>query len=683
MQQKNLYYGVAYYYEYLPYDRLNEDIQMMKKANINLVRIGESTWSTYEPQEGVFDFSSLEKVLKAMKAADIKVIVGTPTYAIPTWLAKKYPEVMLRDLNGTKKYGARQIFNYNHPTFRYLAERIIRKIVEKSFNYSNVIGFQVDNETRHFNMSNDDIYIAFQKYLKEKFHNDLNKLNYELGLNYWSNRINAWEDFPPINSTINGSLAILFEEFKRSLVKDYLSWQTKIVNEYKKPHQFVTNNFDFEWRQQSFGINAEANHFDISNCFDITAVDIYHPSQDDLTGIEIAFCGDFARSTKNKNYIVMETEAQAFRHWTPYPNQLRLQAFSHIASGANTVEYWHWHSIHNSFETYWKGLLSHDFQPNPIYNESCIIGKEFKLLSPYLVNTTKKNKVALLVSHNCLSAIDWFPYKGRLFDKTEEHQYNDIIRAYYDELYKLNVEVDIIELGTKKLNNYQFIIAPSLYSISDEDLITLNDYVKNGGIILYSFRSGFSNENAKVRTCVQPGIISKACGVKYNMFVEPQNVTISGIDELSSIFNEPILYWMELLTPTTGKSLAKYNHQYWGKYSAITENKFGKGTAYYVGTYLNSNSINKLLTYILKINNLWTNRQNQVFPIINKCLKNSDKYIIEFYFNYSNNKQSVIFNGDKSYSLLTNKIINNNDIFTLNPWDFNIFITNKKVTANE
>lgn len=86
--------------------------------------------------------------------------------------------------------------------------------------------------------------------------------------------------------------------------------------------------------------------------------------------------------------------------------------------------------------------------------------------------------MALLVSHNCLSAIDWFPYKGRLFDKTEEHQYNDIIRAYYDELYKLNVEVDIIELGTKKLNNYQFIIAPSLYSISDEDLITLNDYVK-------------------------------------------------------------------------------------------------------------------------------------------------------------------------------------------------------------
>jgi beta-galactosidase len=79
-----------------------------------------------------------------------------------------------------------------------------------------------------------------------------------------------------------------------------------------------------------------------------------------------------------KNYFVLETEAQGFPQWTPYPNQLRLQAFSHLASGANMVEYWHWHSIHNSAETYWKGLLSHDFQPNPTYNEAITIGQDFQ-----------------------------------------------------------------------------------------------------------------------------------------------------------------------------------------------------------------------------------------------------------------------------------------------------------------
>ena len=89
-----LLYGVAYYDEYMPYERLEKDIFMMKKAGINVVRIAESTWSTCEPQEGVFDFSHVEKVLDAMEEAGISVIVGTPTYAIPTWMVKSYPDVL-------------------------------------------------------------------------------------------------------------------------------------------------------------------------------------------------------------------------------------------------------------------------------------------------------------------------------------------------------------------------------------------------------------------------------------------------------------------------------------------------------------------------------------------------------------------------------------------------------------
>ena len=43
---KELLYGAAYYDEYMPYDRLDKDVAMMKKAGINTVRIAESTWST-------------------------------------------------------------------------------------------------------------------------------------------------------------------------------------------------------------------------------------------------------------------------------------------------------------------------------------------------------------------------------------------------------------------------------------------------------------------------------------------------------------------------------------------------------------------------------------------------------------------------------------------------------------
>ncbi|MCT3398502.1 beta-galactosidase [Lentilactobacillus hilgardii] len=685
MDFKNFLYGAAYYYEYLPYDRLDEDIKMMKDANINVVRIGESTWSTYEPQEGIFDFSKLDKVVNAMQKAGINVIIGTPTYAITTWMAKAYPEVLLTDRTGKHQYGSRQIIDITNPTFRNFSERIIRKMVERTVHNPAVIGFQVDNETKHFDTSSENVYLAFEKWLKKKFNGDLDKLNHAYGLDYWSNRINAWEDFPPINSTINGSLGTAFEEFKRTLVTDFLTWQVDIVNEYKRDDQFVTNNFDFEWRKQSFGLNADSNHFEVSKPFDVTAVDVYHPTQDNLTGTEIAFCGDVARSTKDKNYIVMETEAQAFRHWVPYPGQLTLQAFSHIASGANMIGYWHWHSVHNSYETYWKGLLGHDFRPNPVYNEAKTIGKKLKEVGSNFLDTKKKNRVAFVVSNQALSAVDWFPYKNTIFDKTGEHQYNDVLRSYYDPLYRLNVEADILQLGDPRLSNdnYDFLVVPMLYSATDEQLEQLNVFVKNGGNILYSFRSGYTNQDVKARTEVQPALISKAVGAEYELFVEPnrnygtdkpeKDVTISGTEELSGIDQQPVKYWMELLTTTTGKALATYNHPYWGKYAAITENQYGKGNAFYAGSYLNQQSITDLYKYILKKIGLWTSRQEQEFPIINKQLITKDNAVLDFYFNYSNQEQTVTYCSKNGQSIMNDLSEKQGDTFTLKPWGLQVF----------
>ena len=38
----------------------------------------------------------------------------------------------------------------------------------------------------------------FVKYLRTKFNDDLDAMNQAFGLDYWSNRINAWEDFPDV-----------------------------------------------------------------------------------------------------------------------------------------------------------------------------------------------------------------------------------------------------------------------------------------------------------------------------------------------------------------------------------------------------------------------------------------------------------------------------------------------------
>lgn len=656
-----LLYGVAYYDEYMPYDRLNKDIQMMKAAGINVVRIAESTWSTVEPQNGIFDFTHIDRVLKAMYEAGIKIIVGTPTYAIPTWMVKEHPDVLAITPQGQNKYGPRQNMDITNPKYLFYAERVIRKIMEHVKDHPAIIGYQADNETKHYNTSGPNVQLLFVKYIKDKF-KTLDNLNESFGLDYWSNRINSWEDFPNVDATINASLSSEFEKFRRKLVTDFLSWQVSIIKEYKQQHQFVTHNFDFDWREYSYGIQKDVNHFDASKNFDIAGVDIYHPSQDALSGCEISFGGDIARSMKGSNYFVLETEAQGYANMVPYPGQLRLQAFSHIASGANMVAYWHWHSIHNSFETYWKGLLSHDFEPNPTYEEAITIGKDFERLSPSLVNLKIKNQAAVLFSNEALTALNSFKFY------TDGLDYNDVFRGMYDTLYKMNIGCDFVDPSSDNIEDYSLLVVPPLYAASDELLNRLNSFVKNGGHIVYAFRSGFSDENVKVRTTHQPGIIGEACGIYYHQFVPAHNVKLKASQFGLDNEKNGLTTWIELISPKTAEVLAYYDHTYYGKYAAITQNSYGKGIATYIGCLPGSEVMEKVMECAVRKAGLWGVDQEIAFPLITKTGINSNGNAVHFYFNYSSDSHSLKYPYSDGMELLGGKQISCNENMDIGPW---------------
>jgi beta-galactosidase len=681
-----LLFGVAYYDEYMPYERLEKDVKMMQETGINVVRIAESTWSTVEPQDNVFDFSHIDRVLDVLHKGNIKVIIGTPTYAVPTWLVKKYPSVLATTPQGQRQYGARQNMDITNEQFVFHAERVIRKIMEHIKDHPAIIGYQVDNETKAYQTSGENVQKQFVQYMKAKF-KTLDAINTAFGLDYWSNRINNWDDFPMVNgafsASINASLNAQFLKFQRQLVTTYLSWQTKIVKEYAKPTQFVTQNFDLEWRGFSFGIQPEVDHFAAAKALDIAGIDIYHNTQDALTGTEISFGGDVARSMKGgKNYFVIETEAQGFPQWTPYPNQLRLQAFSHLASGSNMVSYWHWHSIHNSAETYWKGLLSHDFQPNPTYNEAQTIGKDFNRLSDKLVNLKKKNDVAILFSNEALSAFNAFS-----FGWGAKENYNDILRPMYDALYKMNISVDFIDpsvfllndksgFGASDFGNYKMIIVPVLYAASDELLNKLNTFVKNGGHVVYTFKSGFSDENVKVRSTIQPGIINEACGISYSQFTIPQNVSLKDDPYKVGEGQNKIDTWMELITPTTAKVLAYYNHPVWEKYAAITQNEYGKGIATYIGCKTNAALTENILKQALTKANLWGIDQSLYFPIITKSGVNQQGKKIHYYFNYSAVPTTVKYAFGNGKELLSERAVLQNAVVELEAWGVKIIEEN-------
>lgn len=674
-----LLYGAAYYDEYLPVDRIETDMEMMKKAGMNVIRIAESTWSTWEPQDHVFDFTHLHRMLSCSKKHGIQVIVGTPTYAVPAWLARKYPDIITETHDGPGRYGHRQNMDIAHPMYLKYAERIIRRLMEEVQPYDHVIGFQLDNETKSYDTCSAYAQKKFVAYVRKLFDNDLSLLNQTWGLDYWSNRIDAWEDFPDVRGTVNASLGEEYKKFQRKLVSDFLAVQAEIVASYARPDQFITQNFDYDWRGYSFGLQPEVDQWEAARPLTIAGCDIYHPSAQDLTGKEIAFGGAIARSLKKDNYLVLETEAQGNHGWLPYPGQLCLQAFSHLANGANCVEYWHWHSIHNAIESYWKGVLSHNLKENAAYRETCRIGADFAKYGTHLVNLKKHCPAAILLDNVSLDALQWFPIK-------DGPTYNDVFRWVFDALYEMNIECDILsaEADIDLFGQYKLLITPALYSVSDKLTNALRDYVRSGGVLLSTFKTAVADRMLKIRHDDLPHGLTDVFGMTYDQFTDAVQVGLrinaeksatelvkmcSGPEQEPREANQCVKSWMELLLPDTAETLALYYHPHWGEYAALTGNQFGQGYAAYLGCYTDGNVLKKLLGFLCEKAGIA--REEAVWPVIVKRGTNGLQKEITYYFNYSDEPQETVYHGKDARMLLSgHETVKEGSRIFLQRWDF-------------
>lgn len=662
MKADKLLFGAAYYDEYLPEDRLETDMEMMEKAGINLIRIAESTWSTWEPQDGVFDFTHLHRMLSCSQKHGIQVIVGTPTYAVPTWLVRKYPDILTETHAGPERYGRRQNMDIAHPMYLKHAERLIRRLMEEVQPYSHVIGFQLDNETKSYDTCSTYAQKQFVTYIRDLFHDDLDLMNRAWGLDYWSNRIDSWEDFPDVRGTINASLGAAYQKFQRKLVTDFLAWQRDLVASCARPDQFITHNFDYDWIGHSYGMQPEVDQWEAAKALTVAGCDIYHPSAQDLTGKEIAFGGAIARSLKKDNYLVLETQAQGNHGWLSYPGQLRMQAFSHLANGANAVEYWHWHSIHNAIESYWKGVLSHNLKENATYREVCRIGADFAEHGTHLVNLKKHCAVGILLDNVSLDALRWFSIPGG-------PSYNEIFRWVFDALYEMNVECDILSPNDIDLfSQYKLIVTPALYSFSDELTAALKRYVETGGVLLSTFKTAVADRMLKIYHDDLPHGLTEVFGMTYDQFTDAVNVGLQ--KETGNCVHR----WMELLLPEQAETLDRYDHPHWGDCAAITGHRFGQGYAAYLGCYTDSDVLKKLLAFLCAKAGI--PMEEAVYPLVIRRGTNGLQKEIIYYFNYSETTMETVYHGPDARVLLAGQEtvpsvpVKDKDKLTLHGWDF-------------
>ncbi len=663
MGQDRLIFGAAYYEEYMPYDRLEQDMELMAAAGLNTIRIAESTWSVEEPRPGEYDFSHVDRVIDAAARHGISVIVGTPTYAVPAWLVKLDPGVLAVTRDGPGKYGPRQIMDITNPTYLRYAEGVIRALVSRTAKRPNVVGFQIDNETKHYGTAGPRVLARFRKWMAARF-GTVQAMNEALGLAYWSNTVADFDDLPDPTGTINGSYACEFAIFQRELAAEFLRWQADIVSEYKRPDQFISNNLDFDWRsiapagQQggyAHGIQPGIDHYDAAKCLTLVGTDVYCPSQDGLTGMEIAFAGDEMRPLGGGRYYVAETQAQGIPEVTPYPGQLRLMVYSHLASGARGVMYWHWASLHTGPENWFKGILGHDLTPGPVYEEVQRVGQELPRLAAPLAGLRKKNRAALIVSVEALTALGWFPPDNGL-------GYNDIVLWLYRAAYELNIECDILYAREEDWSGYDLLLIPALYTADYPFIHRVRDFVKAGGTVLATFRSFTADAHARIYHGALPHELTDLFGMRWSQVTRPVDVTVDGA---------PASHWMELLECAGAEAAAKYEHKYWGRYAAVTSHSFGGGRAWYVGTMVPGET---LKPYLLRAAaDAGLDLPKERFPVIVRQGVNGAGKAVRFLLNFSGGRQTAHADGT---DLLTGERFAPGAAVPLEPWGARILEEN-------
>lgn len=688
---KKLLYGAAYYNEYHPYERLDEDFKLMDEAHLSVIRVGESVWGTWEPKEGTYNLEWLQPILDEAHKSGISVIIGTPTYAVPSWLFKKHPEIVAQ--NATSRpipYGHRQNVDYSHPTFLKYAEIIITKIVERYKDHPAVIGWQVDNEPGTEILFNDGVFESFKRSL-EKEYGDIENLNKAWGLTYWSHRLNSYDELWRADGNTNPSYYVAWRKHQARITTDFINWQRKIVRSIVSDDQFITTCVAFGRPGQDI--------LQIGEALDITAVNVYYATQDGLLhprrkrkdseqlaapfwiptdgASAVTLQADMARSIRQENFLVTETNAYSTGHgsavgqFPPYPGQMTQIALMLISRGAQMVEYWHWHTLHYGNENYWGGVLGHSLKPARTFETFKKTAELINAVNEKALDLSPVSEVAMLINTESRWAFELQPTLRNTDGVGDVWGYEKSLHAFHEACFNNGLGVQLI--GDKQLpsdpaefaKKYPILVLHTYYVSDNSVLKFATEYARSGGHLVITPRTGYADSRNVIRHEEMPGVLREAAGVRYTEYSNLTEAVQVKNAAGATIGNANI--WVDGLEVETATEIAKYVHPHFGSFSAITNNKFGSGQVTYVGTFPDQELGNFVGSFLAQsIERMKVPTSSNPSVTVNKSLsKNGEKLFFIFNWGWDVAMVNIPF---QSTSLSNGNLIVEGSTVNLEPW---------------
>lgn len=575
---------------YQPVDRtpeeIDRDIAIMKRAGFNVVRMGDLSWDSFEPEQGKFTFGWFDGIMDKMHAAGIHVILDIPGLPAPIWLHRAHPGVDIVAQDGTRLPPAeRYMDDISDPDYGRQIGIMADALTKRYAHHPALIAVGYDNEIGNGYMSFSDAdRQRFIAWLKTKYGN-IAELNKAWATQRWSRRLNSFDDVDlPLADGPGPS-----ERF----LDLHRYWSDVTIERLKELDAIRQRNMPDIPSISNLWDTAQRRGFDYLSTYKAYVsygAEGFYPS-DPVSGSLGALMTKGALPTP----IWFNEFTAGGPGYYGTPGRSRMYAYLGLMMGAQGVLAWTFNSHLGGEEQALFGLVDHDGTASWKVDEFARIGSEFKQLSKYGFPRYTHPEVAIAYSFD--SFIDSHPNGPS--NTTLQYfrpSYTDQVQGAFEPFFRDNVDTAIINIGREDLTPYKLVVVPADYVMDEPSANAVREYVRNGGTVLMTAFSAKVDEHGQWFNTPLPGRLSDVFGLKTNAFYDSPALKF----DLDGKSVETKVHRYEVLEPSTAAVLASFTNIP-GDLPAFTINRFGKGKSLYLATESSPSAMAPVASYVLKL----------------------------------------------------------------------------------
>jgi beta-galactosidase len=581
---RGLAYGGDYNPEQWPPEVWREDVALMREAGVNLVTVGVFSWGLLEPRPGVFDFGWLDEVMDLLAGAGVAVDLATPTAAPPSWLAHEHPETLPVDGEGRRiAFGARVHYCPSSPVYRHYAARISERLAARYAAHPALAMWHVCNEYVGFGCHCPVSVAHFRRWLAERY-GDVEALNDAWGTAFWGQRYDSFDHIGtpgPRSRLISGpnpGQLLDFQRFNDAAALECFTAERDVLRRHT-PHLPVTTNFMGSFKHLDYWRWAAEE--------DVVSLDIYPKPWDEEGPLLAAYNFDLMRSLRGgRPWLMLESATgnnlTGGRNSARPAGQLRPRALQALARGSDSVMFFQWRASAAGAERFHSAMVPHGGTRTRTWREVLALGRDVERLAALSGGACDPAEVAVVWDWE-----SWWALEG------PDHPSSDLrfaarVLDHYRPLWHANIPVDFVR-PQADLSRFRLVVVPNLYLVDDAAADAITAYVREGGHLLMSYFSGIVDEHDRVRTGGHPGAFRELLGIHVDDFNPLQPGHTLGLDHAGH--TGTATDWQDVIDLEGAEPLAAYADGH----PAATRHAFGAGTATYLGTTPDPDTMRRLV----------------------------------------------------------------------------------------